>query len=267
MIPEAARAELDGIQVSVATGPDYVPLRDPAFRQRYLDLGRQHGIRFPSVAAGGILNAIPLKSEPQAAVYVIDAIEAAAALDAPNVLVAFFARADLRLRDATGSFRNVSDGPFAEYELDTEGVARVVEALRQIAPRAQDAGVTLGLENTLTARQNLEIIDRIGSSAVRVYYDTGNSRAYGYDVAGEIRLLGDEMICEMHLKETLGLDDPMWGLLDGPGQEGVDFSAVADACHEIGYSGWYVLETGGRSGRRLEDTRTNVAFVRDLFAA
>ena len=48
--------------------------------------------------------------------------------------------------------------------------------------------------------QNLAIIDRVGSLMVQVYNDVGNSTAYGYDVPGEIRTLGNDRICEMHIK-------------------------------------------------------------------
>jgi sugar phosphate isomerase/epimerase len=257
---------LEGVLVSVGTAPDRMPLRDAAVRRRYLELGKRYGLAFPSVAAGSILNQIPLRSEPQAAVYVIDAVEAAAALGAKCILVAFFSNGDLRLRDAMGEFRNVSEGPSKEYALDEQGVTRVVEALRQIVPRARDAGVILGLENTLTAGQNLEILDRVGSPMVQVYYDVGNSTAYGYDVPGEIRRLGRDRICQIHIKETLGMEDPNWGLLGGPARGGVDFPGVAAACREIGYDGWYVLETSGRDGRFAEDTRANVEFVKRRFA-
>lgn len=265
LIPRAEEAHLEGLQVSVATAPDHVPLREETVRQRYRELGARHGITFHSVAAGSILNRIPLKSEPQSAVYVIDAVEAAAALGAKNILIAFFGNGDLRLRDSVGAFRNLSSGPFAVYELDTPGVTRVVEVLRQIVPRAEDAGVVLGLENTLTAEQNLEVIDRVGSPMVQVYYDVGNATAYGYDVPTEIRLLGADRICEVHMKETLGLDDPGRPLLGGPAQGGVDFAGASAAFRDIGYDQWFVLETSGRDGRFLEDTRANVAFVKELF--
>ena len=264
-IPLAAQVGLDGVQVSIGTKPDKIPLRDAGVRRQYLELGERHRIAYPSTAAGGILNRIPLRSEPQSAVYVIDAVEAAAALGATNILIAFFSNGDLRLRDAVGELRNTTTGRYKEYALDEQGVTRVVEVLRQIAPRARDAGIMLGLENTLTARQNLEILDRIGSEMVKVYYDVGNSTSYGYDVPGEIRLLGNELICEIHIKETLGLDDPNAGLLGGPASGGVDFSAVAAACRGIGYNRWYVLETSGREGRFEEDTRANIEFVKRLF--
>jgi len=258
MIPKAREANIAGIQVSVGISPDNIVLRDPKVRKRYLELGKQYGVAFNSVAAGSILNKIPLKSEPQSAVYVIDAVETAAVLGAKNILIAFFGNGDLRLVDSTGEMRNLSEGPFKSYELDAAGVTRVVEALRQIAPRAKDKGVVLGLENTLTADQNLEIIDRIGSDMVQVYYDVGNSTHYGYDVPGELRRLGKNRICEIHLKDW---KTPVLG--SGEGE--VDFKAAAAACKDIGFDQWYVLESSGRENRFLEDTRANVEFASNLF--
>jgi sugar phosphate isomerase/epimerase len=259
LIPKAAQANLNGLQVSVGTAPDRLPLRKQSVRERYRKLGEKHDLEYPSTAAGSILNEIPLKSEPQAAVFVVEAIEAAAALGASNVLLAFFGNGDLRWRDANGELENVSDGPYPEYRLDEEGVQRVVEALRQLAPRAEEAGVTLGLENTLTAEQNLELLSEVGSPAVSVYYDPGNSAAYGYDVPGEIRRLGNDQICEIHLKDRAS------AVLGATGGD-VDFEAVADACADISYDGWYVLETSGREGRFMKDTRANVAFAQQTFA-
>lgn len=261
----AARAGLAGVQVSVGPRPDSIPLREESVRRRYLELGKQHGIRFPSVAAGSILNRIPLKSEPQSAVYVIDAVEAAAALGSTNILIAFFSNGELRLRDASGEYINRSQGPFASYEWDSAGVERVIAALKQIAPRARDHNILLGLENTLTAEQNLEILERVDSPWVKVYYDVGNSTSYGYDVPTEIRRLGKERICEIHIKETLGLDDPRKGILGGPTSRGVDFEGVAAAVKDIGYEKWFVLELSGLDGRFVEDTRANVEFVRERF--
>lgn len=258
LIPKAARANLEGLQVSVGTAPDNLPLRKPSVRERYLELGEKHDIQYPSTAAGGILNQIPLKSEPQSAVFVVEAIEAADAIGASNVLLAFFGNGDLRWRDENGEPENISDGPYAEYRLDEDGVERVVEALRQLAPRAEEAGVTLGLENTLTAEQNVDIISEVGSPAVSVYYDTGNSAAYGYDVPGEIRMLGNDRICEMHLKDR---QSSVLGAPEGK----VDFQATAEACADIGYDGWYVLETSGRDGQFMTDTQANVAFAEETF--
>lgn len=258
-IPIASKAGINGLQVSVGTSPSNIALRDPKVREKYKRLGGEHNIHFHSVAAGSILNQIPLKSEPQSAVYVIDALEAAKALGASNILMAFFGNGDLRLRDATGEIRNLSDGQFKSYELDSIGVQRVVEVLRQIAPRAEDLGIVMGLENTLTAEQNLEIMDRVGSEMLQVYYDVGNSWGNGYDVPAEIRLLGNDRICEIHIKDT---KTSMLGSPEGI----VDHAKAAEACKEIGFDKWYVLETSGRDKRFIEDTQTNVEYVRKMYS-
>ncbi len=257
-ISNAKEAHLDGIQVSVGTAPDNMPLRKKEVRDQYIRLGKKSGISFSSVAAG-LMNQIPLKSEPEAAVYVIDALEAASALGARNILMAFFAKGDLRVEIGPEQYKNISSGPFKEYELDRIGVDRVVAALKQIAPRAEDLGIALGFENALTAKQNLEIIGRVGSKLFQVYYDVGNSTAYGYDVPTELRLLGKDRICEIHLKDW---KTPMLGSPEGQ----VNFQNVAQAVKEIRYDKWFVLETSGRKEHFLEDTQANVAFARKILA-
>lgn len=256
-IPRAAEAGLEGIQVSQGRNPGEIVLRDPAVRRRYLELGREHGITFHSVALG-LFNTYPLADEPRSAVWLVDAIDTAAVLGAGNILMAFFGNGDLRFRDENGEYVNESDGPFASYRLDEAKVTSVVETLRQVMPRARDAGVALGLENTITARQNLEIIERVGSEWLQVYYDVGNSTGNGYDVPGELRLIGSDRLCEVHLKDW---NTPMLGSADGM----VDMAAVAAALDEIGYDKWLVLETSGREGQFVEDTLTNVAWAKQTF--
>lgn len=256
-IPKAAEADLEGIQVSLGRNPEEIVLRDPAVRRRYLELGRQHGITFHSVALG-LLNTYPLAEEPRAAVWLVEAVEVAAALGAGNVLMAFFGNGDLRFRDEGGEFVNEPEGRFASYRLDEAKVNSVVETLKQVVPRARDAGVALGLENTISARQNLEIIERVDSEWLQVYYDLGNSTGYGYDVPSELRMLGDDRICEVHLKDWR---TPLLGSEEGI----VDMTAAAAALNEIGYDKWLVLETSGRDDHFLEDTRRNVAWARQTF--
>jgi len=257
-IPKASEANLEGIQVSVGRDPDEVLLRDPAVRRRYLELGRQRGITFHSIAAGDLLNRFPLATDPRAAVWVIDAIEAAAALGAGNVLMAFFGNGDLRFRNVEGEFVNESDGDYASYRLDEQKVTSVVDTLKQIVPRAADAGIVLGLENTITAEQNLAIIERVGSRWLEIYYDVGNSTGNGYDVPGELRLIGSGRLCEVHLKDW---NTPLLGSEGGM----VDMPAAAAALRDIGFDKWLVLETSGRDDRFLEDTRSNVAWAKRTF--
>ena len=94
---------------------------------------------------------------------------------------------------------------------------------------------------------------------VQVYYDIGNSTHYGYDVPSELRLLGNDRICEVHVKDW---QSKVFGRQEGE----VDVAACAKALREIGYDKWLVLETSGREGMFEQDTRDNIAFVRLTFA-
>ncbi len=254
-IPLAAKVGLEAIQVSVGTAPDNMPLREAGVRSRYIELGRKHNIVFCSVAAGNILNQIPLATEPQSAIYVVDALEAARSLGSSNILTAFFGRGDLLERDQDGNYIKTSSGRFSEYRWKEKDIERVIAVIKQIVPRAEDLGVIIGLENTLTARQNLQIIDEIGSPMVQIYYDVGNSWGNGYDVPGEIRKIGNHRMCEVHIKNRGS------NLLDDDQGE-VNMQECSRALKDTGFDKWLVLETSGRPGRFEEDTRANVEYVR-----
>jgi sugar phosphate isomerase/epimerase len=133
---------------------------------------------------------------------------------------------------------------------------KVGDVLRELAPAAEKAGVVLGLENTLSARDNVRIMDRTKSPAVLTYYDVGNSSSFGYDVVKEIRWLGRTRICEVHFK-----DNPHY-----LGEGKIDFKAVIDALTDVGFDGWAQLET--ESPMSVEaDMRRNLKFIRSLIAA
>ena len=57
---------------------------------------------------------------------------------------------------------------------DEKGVDEVVRRLKKVAPKAEKAGVILGLESWLSAEDTVRIMDRVGSSAVKMYYDVCN---------------------------------------------------------------------------------------------
>ncbi len=229
----AKQIGLDGVQISVDPGVGRPGLRDPDAQQAILDACKEHGVAIPSLALG-TLNSVPLKSEPVAAIWVSDTIPLVRKLGATNVLLAFFGRGQLSMAD----------------EAD---INRVVAVLKELGPRAEAEGVLLGLENTLSAEDNLNILEQVGSPAVQVYYDPKNSA--GRDVVREIHLLKG-LICEVHLKNGNKLLSE---------RDNVDFAAVAQAFKETGYPNWYVLETSSPSGDVIADTRKNIEHVRAVF--
>ncbi len=124
---------------------DHMHLRQTAVQQAYLAAARKNGMQIASLALAE-LNSIPLKSDPRAAVWLIDSLDVARALGVKVILVAEFGNGELK-----------GDKP---------GIDRTVELLKEIAPRAEKAGAILGLENYLSAQENLDILQRVGSPAV-----------------------------------------------------------------------------------------------------
>jgi sugar phosphate isomerase/epimerase len=231
----AKKIGLDGLQVSLGSLADDMKLRQADVQQAYKDAAKSHGVAIASLAIGE-LNNIPYKSDERAERWVSDSIDVCQAMGCQVVLLAFFAKGDLK-----------GDKP---------GTDEVVRRLRQVAPKAEKAGVILGLESWLSAEEHMDIIQRVGSSAVQVYYDVANSHKMGYDIYREIRWLGRKQICEFHMKENASL------LGQGP----IDFQKVRQAMEEIGYEGWMQIEGAIPKGEPMfESYQKNCAFLRSTF--
>ena len=225
---------LDGVQVNLGSLSDHMHLRQPAVQQAYLAAARDNGVAISSLALAE-LNEIPLKSDPRATIWLLDSLDVAHALSVKVILVAEFYHGELKG--------------------DKEGIDRTVDLLREIAPRAESAGVILGLENYLSAPENLDILQRVGSPAVQVYYDVGNSTDKGYDIYQEIRLLKDR-VCEFHAKDA----DYMLG------QGRIDFHKVRQAMDAIDYRGWIQIEAAAPHSL-VEDYRADLKFLKAIFPA
>lgn len=237
-LPDALKAGLDGVEIRVGGPTDSLEVADPAIRQKYKDEMKQTGLVISSFMMG-LLNTNPLASDPRGPAWLQQSIDAAQDLGAGVILVAFFGKGSLL----------EEDGQLKKADVDV-----VVERVKAAAPRAKQAGVILALENTLSAKQNIEILERIGHESVAVYYDVGNSTRMGYDVPAEIRLLKDR-IAMIHFK-------------DGPnylGEGEIKFEPIAAAIKDIGYQGWIVLETSNPSKDGVADAKRNAEFICRLF--
>jgi L-ribulose-5-phosphate 3-epimerase len=230
----AGRLGLDGVQVSLVPKGGSLALADPGFRRAYLLAARKARIPIASLAIGE-LNDVPLKSDPRAEKWLDKGIEVAAAMGVKIILVPFFGKGELRE--------------------DPAGMDAVVAALTRLAPKAESMGVVLALESYLSAAELLKILERVGSPAVKVYYDVGNSQDMGYPILDEIRQLRSRIV-EVHAKDTRDLY----------GKGSMDFRAVCRALKGIGYEGWMIIE-GTKLPLGVEDSiRYDAAHLRQVFA-
>jgi len=231
----AAAIGLDGVEVSFSEPGSDFDLRESRVRDQYREQAREHGLAISSLAMG-ILNKIPYSSDPRTEQWVADVVEAMAQLNVKNCLLAFFSKGDLQ-------------GSRAKQD-------EVIRRLKRVAPKAEKAGVVLGIESTLNAADHIRIVDSVASPAIKVYYDVANMHRAGYDIFKEIRQLGRERICQFHMKERSHL------LGDGE----IDFRRVKEAIDDIDYTGWLIIEGATVKGKNLTECyQHNQRFLRSIF--
>jgi len=225
----AKKLGFDGVQISIGRKME---LNDKALQQNFLAESKRLGQPLTSLCLD-ILHVNGLKSDPLGQRWTAEAIPIAKAMGIKVILLPFFGKWALK----------------TQAEMDFVG-----DALKEIAPAAQKAGVILGLEDTISARDNVRIMERSKSPAVLTYYDVGNSTQQGFDVIEEIRWLGNKRICEVHLKDNPGY----------MGQGKINFTAVVNALAEIGFDKWAQLECDAPSGSVENDMTKNLSFIRGV---
>ncbi len=230
-VSKADELGFSGVQVSF--GREIIDGKMPTDQAdviaRYLALSKKTGVVIDGTCVDR-LHDNGLKSDPLALRWVLDAIRLTGALRTRVLLLPFFGRWAL--------------------QSDAE-IGRVGDALRELAPYAEKTGVTLGLEDTISAEDNVRIMDLSRSKNVLVYYDVGNSTAAGFDVVQEIRWLGKDRICQFHFK-----DNPHF-----LGEGEIQLLSVMQAIRDIGWAGWANLETDGRPGNLDADMRRNRTYI------
>lgn len=228
---------LQGIQVSLGNVANDLHLRQPALQTKYLAASKSSGVKISSLAIGE-LNNVPYKSDPRTEQWVSDSIDVAQAFGVKVILLAFFSKNDLRN--------------------DPAGIQEVIRRLKKVAPKAEKAGVTLGIESYLTAEEHLHIMREVASPAIKVFYDFRNAADAGNDIFQELKTLGKENICELHMKENR--------LLLGKGS--IDWPRVATALREMGYRGdnWMQIEWAKPDGDDVVVAyQQNLEYLRGLF--
>jgi L-ribulose-5-phosphate 3-epimerase len=223
-----------GVELQVTAGNPN--LHDWEAVRRYKREAHRWGIMIPSLA-GLWEPGVSIRTSPAAGVNLLRAIRVAEFLGARVILAAFF-------RDNAPDMNDESSyGP-------------VVQLLNAAAPTAAEAGVIIGLENSLSPADNKKLVDLVNHRNVKVYYDLYNMAHYGHaaEVIPGLTLLGTERICQVHVKNGEKL-------LSEPGP--VDWPKALETLNRMEYEDWYVLETQHNSREKvIEDTTTNIEFLR-----
>jgi L-ribulose-5-phosphate 3-epimerase len=229
----ARQIGLDGVQIDLGSPANDMHLRQAEVRRKYVEAAKRAGLEIASLAIVET-NSVPLKSDPRAAQWLMDGIDVCRAMDLKVIMPACFGNGDLNMTK-------------------TAEIDQLVKVLKEAAAKAEKHGVLVGLESYLSADDNRRILERVGSPAMRVYYDVGNSTDMKRDIYKEIRELGPA-ICEFHFKDGRHM----------LGQGRIDFKRVRKALDDIQYTGWIQIEAAQPHGL-MADYTTYRGYLKGLF--
>lgn len=196
-------------------------LADPAIRKQFLDEAKKRSLEICSMAMSGFYAQSFAERDGVVDVMVQDCIDT---MQAMGVKVAFLPL-----------------GVEGDLLIHPERRPAIVERLKKVAPRAEKAGVIIGVETALDAAGEVDLLDEIGSPAIRIYYNFANALQNGRDLLQELRILGRERICQIHCTDEDGV------LLED--NKRLDMPAVKQTLDEMDWGGWLVIERS----RRAED--------------
>jgi L-ribulose-5-phosphate 3-epimerase len=235
---------LDGVEVDMGplgSRPAFEnKLRDDDFRTKYLAQAKELGLALSSLAMSAFYGQ-PVADHPKAEQFCNDWIE---------------------LMPRIGTKVGFLPVIFKKEDERGAAVAKVVALMKKAAPKAESAGVVIGLNTPLDADANVKLLDAIGSPAVRVAYNCGEAIDAQRDVYAELKALGKERIAQV----IPTLSDGVWLEND----KRLDVPKLKQLLDEIGWSGWLVLQRS-RDAKKASDVRynftANAKYVKSIFQA
>jgi sugar phosphate isomerase/epimerase len=231
---------LDGIQVSVQYPTDgkAPTLRDRKTQEAFRRAALENGIQICSLAIGNPGKArLPMHTNPAFAILLTEAVEIAHNIGTNNILLPVL----------------------GDSHIDMANQAQVdsfVTMMKEVARYGERYGVVVALEDWLSAEDNIKIVDAVGSDYVAVYYDPHNIVPRVKDIYAEPKML-NKRIHQVHVKNANMLLSEPGGRLEWP--------RMAQELYDVGFRGWYVLETSSPTKDVVADTRANIEYVRKTF--
>ncbi len=211
----------------------------PDVRKQFLERARELNLEIPSLAMSGFY-AQSFAERPTVPRMLQDCLETMKPMNAKVAFLPLGVRGDL----------------VKHPELRPAILAR----LKAVAPKAEQAGVVIGIETTLPAPDEVRLLGEIGSPAIRSYFNFANALQAGRDLLAELRILGRERICQVHCTDEDGV------LLQD--NRRLDLRAVKQTLDEMAWTGWLVVERSrdARDSRNVKrNFGANVAYLKSIF--
>ncbi|MGZ3755784.1 MAG: sugar phosphate isomerase/epimerase family protein [Mucilaginibacter sp.] len=136
----------------------------------------------------------------------------------------------------------------------------VVERLKAVGKLAAEAGVVIGIETSLDAKSELQLLKDVGSPAIKSYFNFANATKNNRDIVSELKILGKNEIVQIHCTD----DDGVWLQNDSK----IDLSKIKATLDKMGWTGWLVIERSRDAAdpKNVKKNFTaNVAYVKSVF--
>lgn len=136
----------------------------------------------------------------------------------------------------------------------------LVRRLKVAGDMAAQANVVIGIETSLDAASEIELLEEIGSPAIKIYFNFQNPLEAGRDIYEELKILGKDRICQIHCTDTDEVTLPY--------NERLDMRRIKSVLDEMEWNGWLIVERS-RDKNEPANVRknfgTNIEFLKDIF--
>ena len=239
----AAEIGADGLEVdmgSLGQRPTFDNrLLDPRERKIYRDELEKHGIGISSIAMSGFY-AQSFAERETVPLMLRDTINTMVMMGIPVAFLPLGVKGDL-----------------IRYP---ELRPTITERLKLAGEMASAAGVVIGIETALEAREERKFLEEVDSPSIRSYFNFANALQNGRDLIGELEILGKELICQIHCTDQ----DGVW--LENNTR--LDMPAVKAALDHMDWRGWLVIERS-RDAANPKDVKgnfgANARYLKSIF--
>jgi alpha-L-rhamnosidase len=137
---------------------------------------------------------------------------------------------------------------------------KIIERLKIAGKMAEEAGVVIGIETSLNATEEVELLKEINSPAIKIYFNISNPLKEGRDLYKELQILGKERICQIHCSNK----DSVW-LINDPQ---IDIKKLKQTLDKMNWSGWLTIERS-RDANDASNVRrnygANTVYLKSIF--
>jgi sugar phosphate isomerase/epimerase len=244
-LPLAKEIGADGLEIDMGGLGDRETfdnkLADQTIRQEYLDKAKELSLEFCSLAMTGFY-AQSFAKRPTYQKMIQDCLDTAKAMNIKVVFLPLGIQGDL-----------VKNPELREP---------IVERLKIAGKMAAEAGIVIGMETSLDAKGELQLLNDIGLKNVKSYFNFSNAIKNGRDLHKELRILGKKNIVQIHASN----EDGVWLQNDSK----IDLSKVKETLDDMGWSGWLVVERS-RDAKQPTNVKynfsANTEYLKSVFQA